>query len=104
LASMARVAVSASECSGYLRPVLIEPRHRFRPVHGAFVGRERGVFERLLPKLLGGVVDELMQALVAGASFETIGDPCAGPSLPGDVHDAGASWLILITRPQGALL
>src|SRR3954468_7289820 len=30
-----------------------------------------------------------MQALVTRASFETIGDPRARPSLPGDVQDAG---------------
>src|SRR5215210_2936645 len=35
-----------------------------------------------------------MQALVAGALFETIGDPCTGPSLPGDMHDAGRIGLL----------
>jgi hypothetical protein len=43
-----------------------------------------------------------MQALVTGVLFETIGDPHTGPSLPGDMHDAG--WLIPILRPQGPLL
>src|SRR5215207_4482118 len=35
-----------------------------------------------------------MQALVAGALLETIGDPHARPSLPGDVHDAGRVSLL----------
>ena len=35
-----------------------------------------------------------MQALVAGALFETIGDPRARPSLPGDMPDAGRVSLL----------
>ena len=42
MASMACVAVSASDCGGHLGPVLVEPRHRFGLVHGALVDRERG--------------------------------------------------------------
>ena len=78
LDSMTRVAMSAPDHGRYVRPVLVEPRHGLRLVHRTFVGRERGVFERLQRKPVGSVVDELMQALVAGASFESIGDPRAG--------------------------
>src|SRR4051812_37348629 len=90
--------MSAPDRRGHLWPVLIEPRHGFRAVHGTFVCRKGGVFERLLPKPVGGVVDELMQALVAGASFKSVGNPRAGPragpSLPGDMHDAGEIGLL----------
>ena len=72
------MAASAPDCGGHIGPVHIEPGHRFLPVHRALVGRESGVFERLLPKPVGGVVDEFMQAFVTGALFETVGDPCAG--------------------------
>src|SRR4051812_14801273 len=51
------VAVSAPDCGGHVRPVLIEPRHGFWPVHAALEGRECRVFERLLPEPVGGVVD-----------------------------------------------
>src|SRR4051812_23701495 len=57
-------------------------------------GRIGAVFERLLPEPVRGVVNQLMQALVAGALFETIGDPRARPSLPGDMQDAGRVSLL----------
>src|SRR3954469_12661914 len=53
----ARVAVSAPDCGGHVRPVLIEPRHGFWPVRAALEGRDCRVFERLLPEPVGGVVD-----------------------------------------------
>src|SRR5215207_252623 len=87
-------SLSAPDYGRHVRPVLIEPGHGFRPVHRALKRRERRIFERLLPEPVGGVVDELMQALVAGAHLETIGDPRAGPALPGDMHDAGRISLL----------
>jgi hypothetical protein len=48
---------AAPAFGGHVRPVLIEPSHRFWPVHGALECRERGVFERLLPKPVRGVVN-----------------------------------------------
>jgi hypothetical protein len=61
-----------------IRPVLVEPRHRFRPVYAARECRERGVFERLLRKPVGGVVDQFMKAFVARALLQTISNPRAG--------------------------
>ena len=47
---------SMPDCGSHLRPVLIEPGHRFWPVHGAHKRREAEVFERLRPKPVGGVI------------------------------------------------
>src|SRR3954466_9118449 len=93
-ASMACVAASALDYRGHVGPGLLQPGNRFRPVRAAFVGREGGVFQRLQPKPVRGVVDQFMQALVAGALLQTIGDPRARPFLPGDVHDAGRIGLL----------
>src|SRR5215213_4797260 len=60
--------------------------------------KNRGVFERLLPKPLSGEVDELMQALVAGVLFEAVGNPRARPSVHGDVDNAGRIGLL---EPRG---
>jgi hypothetical protein len=71
------VPLAAPDCGGHVGPVFIEPRHGFRLVHGALKRRERGVFERLQRKPVGRVVDQFMQALVAGALLQSVGDPRA---------------------------
>jgi hypothetical protein len=86
---MGRIPLSAPNFGGHVGSVLVEPGHGFWAVHGAFEGREGGVFERLQPKPVGGVVNQVGKALVAGALLQSVGDPRAGPSLPSDLHDAG---------------
>jgi hypothetical protein len=105
LTSRGHVSLSDPECARHVRPVLIEPSHRFRPVHGALKRRESGVFERLQRKPVGRVVDEFMQALVAGALFERV-CPLVEIEITGMTAEAfnprPDARIMLILRPAGA--
>jgi hypothetical protein len=47
-----------------------------------------GILERLLPQLGGGIVDQLVQTLVARTRLKGICNPDAGPILIGKMEDA----------------
>jgi hypothetical protein len=47
-----------------------------------------GILERLLPQLGGGIVDQLVQTLVARTRLKGICNPDAGPILIGKIEDA----------------
>ena len=71
-----------------LRPVLGQPVHRIRWVDAASERIPGRIFERFLPQPRGGIVDQLMQTLIARMRLESVGNPGAGPALPGQVQKA----------------
>jgi hypothetical protein len=74
---------SALEHGRNLRPVLGEPLLSIGRVDDAVERSPGGILERLLPQPGGGIVDQLVQPLVARTRLKGICNPDAGPILIG---------------------
>ena len=71
-----------------LRPVLGQPVHRIRWVDAAIERIPGGILERLVAQPGGCINDELMETLIARTRLKGIGNPRAGPALPGKMQKA----------------
>src|SRR4051812_16279341 len=60
-----------------LRPVRGQPVHRIRLVDAAIERIPGGIFERFLPQPRGGIIDQLMETLIARMRLESVGNPGA---------------------------
>ena len=71
-----------------LRPVRGQPVHPIRLIDDAVERIPGGVLERLVAQPGGGILDQLMQPLVARPCLKGVGNPDAGPVLRGKVQEA----------------
>ncbi len=71
-----------------LRSIVGQPVHRVRLVDAAIERCPGGILERFLPQPGSGIADELMETLIARTGLKGVGNPGAGPALPGQVQKA----------------